>query len=156
MFSLLFGAEVSLRIFDLILPRQEDRRWQEYYRQKRHRRLGRPHPLKQRQEQRREDESDRMHEFWNGVGALAAPALRVSLRSSSARRYWGILSVALQRAVADLLDDLRLAEFTSLLLPSPDTILRGINASVDTPDVCRLHRSIEDSLSPRGVKGRSG
>ena len=35
----------------------------------------------------------------------AAPALRAYLRSSLARRYWGILSVAIQRAGADCLSD---------------------------------------------------
>ena len=115
-----FRRRDSLRVFDLILPRQEDRRWQEYYPQRRHRRLGRPHPLKQRQEQRREDESDRMHEFWNGVGALAAPAFRVSLRSSLARRYWGILSVAIERDGADnVLYDPPDPELTSPVFPFP-------------------------------------
>ena len=77
----------------------------------------------------------------------AAPALRESLRASLARRYWGILSVAIQRAGADnLLDAPPPREFTSLPLPSPDTILAGIDApyGVDAPDVSRLPPSTGD------------
>ena len=76
----------------------------------------------------------------------AAPALRASLRSSLARRYWGILSVAIQRAGADCLsDDPSPVEFASLPLPSLDTLLLGIDApfGVDAPDVSRLPPSTE-------------
>ena len=76
----------------------------------------------------------------------AAPALRASLRSSLARKYWGILSVAIQRAGADcLLDDSPRLEFTSLPLPSPDTLLAGVDApfGVDAPEVSRLPPTIE-------------
>ena len=76
----------------------------------------------------------------------AAPALRASLRSSLARRYWGILSVAIQRAGADCLsDDPAPVEFASLPLPSLDTLLLGIDApfGVDAPDVSRLPPSTE-------------
>ena len=74
-----------------------------------------------------------------------APALRASLRSL-ARRYWGILSVAIQRAGADCLsDDPAPVEFASLPLPSLDTLPLGIDApfGVDAPDVSRLPPSTE-------------
>ena len=73
--------------------------------------------------------------------ASAAPALRASLRSSLARRYWGILSIAIQRACVDCLSDDPLPlEFSSLPLPSPETLLAGVDApfGVDAPDVSRL------------------
>ena len=76
----------------------------------------------------------------------AAPALRASLRSTLARRYWGILSVAIQRAGVDsLTDDPSPPEFTSLPLPSLDTLLAGIDApfGVDAPDVSRLPPTLE-------------
>ena len=78
--------------------------------------------------------------------ASAAPALRASLRSSLARRYWGILSIATQRACADcLLEDPPPLEFSSLPLPFPDTLLAGVDASfgVGAPDVGRLPPTIE-------------
>ena len=59
----------------------------------------------------------------------------------AARRYWGILSVAIQRAGADsILEDPPPPDFTSLPLPSLETLLTGIDApfGVDAPDVSRL------------------
>ena len=77
---------------------------------------------------------------------LAAPALRASLRSSLARRYWGILFIATQRACAYcLLEDPLPLEFSSVPLPSPDTLLAGVDApfGVDAPEVSRLPSTIE-------------
>ena len=78
--------------------------------------------------------------------ATAAPASRASLRSCLARRYWGILSIATQRACVDCLSDDPLPlEFSSLPLPSPDTLLARVDApfGVDAPDVSRLPPTLE-------------
>ena len=85
--------------------------------------------------------------------ALVAPALRASLRSSLARRYWGILFIATQRGCADcLLEDPLPLEFTSLPLPSPDTLLARVDApfGVDALDVSLLPPTLEHKLVPGG------
>jgi hypothetical protein len=62
-----------------------------------------------------------------------------------ARRYWGILSVAIERDGADnLLYDPPDPEFTSPVSPFPDTVLAGNDATfgVDAPNVSRFPPSI--------------
>ena len=71
----------------------------------------------------------------------AAPALRGSVRACLARRYWGIISVAIQRAVAvSLLDAPPLEEAHAYPPPTLDCLLAGGDApyGADAPEVSRL------------------
>ena len=71
----------------------------------------------------------------------APPTLRPSFRSCLARRYWGILSIAIQRAGAEcLLDTPPPLDPLSLPPPSLEVLLGGPAApeGVDSPEVSRL------------------
>ena len=67
--------------------------------------------------------------------SLFAPALRQSMRSILSRRYWGILSVATQRAVAQCVAP-ELDPNAAAVFPLPD--LEVLLAGSEAPDVSRL------------------
>ena len=74
-----------------------------------------------------------------------APSLRASVRAGLARRYWGILSVAIQRAGAEsLFDEPPTDDPVCIPLPSLETLLAGpaIPDGVDAPEVSRLPPSL--------------
>ena len=64
-----------------------------------------------------------------------APPLRSSMRTILARRYWGILSVATQRAVAQCASTQFAGDVTAVF-PLPD--LEVLLACSEAPDVSRL------------------
>ena len=81
-------------------------------------------------------------EFWSffreilmKLAASFAVPLRASMRTILARRYWGILSVAIQRAVAQCVSPEFLTP-TAAVFPLPD--LETLFASSEAPDVSRL------------------
>ena len=63
-----------------------------------------------------------------------APPLRASMRTILARRYWGIISVATQRAVAQCVSP-ELGAPTAAVFPLPD--LETLCSCHETPDVSR-------------------
>ena len=66
-----------------------------------------------------------------------APALRQSMRVILARRYWGILSVATQRAVAQCVaDPFAAAPEVAAVFHQPD--LETLLTTYEAPDVSRL------------------
>ena len=64
-----------------------------------------------------------------------APPLRASMRTILARRFWGILSVATQRAVAQCVDP-ELGAPVAAVFPLPD--LETLVSGAEAPDVSRL------------------
>ena len=81
----------------------------------------------------------------------AAPALRGSVRACLARRYWGIISVAIQRAGAvSLLDIPEPVGVVSFPPPTLDVLLAGMDApgGVDAPEVSRLPPTLEGREAP--------
>ena len=77
--------------------------------------------------------------------ASAAPSLRTSLRAGLARRYWGILSVAIQRASAEtLLADPPAEDPVCIPPPTLEALLAGpaFPEGVDAPEISRLPPSL--------------
>ena len=76
-----------------------------------------------------------MRQLARHKAASVAPLLRPSMHTILARRYWGILSVATQRAVAQCVS-IQFEPLASATFPLPD--LEVLLSCSEAPDVSHL------------------